>query len=153
MYLQKQLQAIAVLLSGIFLGILLICCKDDTPTEPQYDFNLVGNWKVNALNWDGSTDSGSYNQRQLDSVGVVWNLNFESDNTAEQITNLSGLTTSQSGTWSNTGNKLMLNLKAPNSNETGTMVYTYTVEDNLLKLNWLSLLGDGTIFDAEFTKQ
>lgn len=141
-------QKVAVI---ILLGMILISCKDDTPTEPQYDSSIVGNWKVISLSWDGSTESGSYNQSQLDSVGVVWNLNFNLDNTAEQITNLSGLTTSQSGTWSNTKNKLTLNLKTPNSDETGTMVYTYTVEDNLLKLNWL--LSEGTIFDADFTKQ
>jgi len=146
-----ELRILKRIVVSILIGIILIFCKDNNSTEPQYDSNLVGNWKVSSMSWEGPTESGSYDQRQLDSVGVIWNLNFMSDNTAEQITNLSGPTITQPGTWTNSGNKLSLNLKVPNSDEAGTMDYTYIVENNLLKLNWL--LGDGTIFDGEFTKQ
>ena len=145
---QKLLKIVSIIL---LLAISFMCCKDDNPTEPQYDSSLVGNWKVSSMSWDGPTESGNYDQSQLDSVGVIWNLNFKLDNTAEQITNLSGATITQAGTWINSGNMLTLNLKAPTSDQIGTIKYVYIIDGDLLKLNWT--LGDGTIFDAEFTKQ
>lgn len=86
--------------------------EDENPTEPNNNSELVGQWKISKMISIISSDSVSYSQTELDSQGLIWQLNFNSDNTAEQITNLSGPTTTQTGTWSTNGDILSLSLKA-----------------------------------------
>jgi hypothetical protein len=121
---------------ALFFSLISICCKDDNSTEPQPNNTLIGIWKVSSMSWDGSSESGSYNQDELNNLGIIWNLEFKSDKSAVQITNLSGPVTTQNGTWSIENGKLTLKLKAPNSEEMGTMVYDYQVEGNMLELKW-----------------
>ena len=150
---KNSLYNIVVLLLGIMLILFSNSCstKDENTTEPKYDSDLVGQWELSKMSWSSQSETGSYSQTQLDSLGIIWNLNFSSDNTAEQITNFSGPLTTQTGTWLNSGNELTLELKAPTTDEVGTMVYNYVVENNLLKLNWI--LPAGIEFNSEFTKQ
>ncbi|MFZ1290195.1 MAG: lipocalin family protein [Melioribacteraceae bacterium] len=138
--------------------IVIICsiftffffCNDNKSTEPE-ETNLVGHWKISKMSWYGP-ESGNFNQRELDSLGLVWDIILNLDNSAEQITNLSGPITNQTGTWSKDNNKLTMNLKAPTSDEVGTMVYTCAIENNILKLNWALPLGSIN-YVAEFIKQ
>jgi len=148
MFNSKIVNKIVVICS---LFIFFIYCNDDKLTEPENESSFVGNWKVSSMSWDGPNESGSYDISQLDSLGVIWKLNIESDKSVEQITNLSGPITTQPGSWSTDGNKLTLSLKSPVSEEMGTMIYQYYVENNILKLEWT--IASGSIYySAEFTK-
>ena len=151
----KQMCADYYIILAIAVILLLVsnaCSSEDkNPTEPNTNSELVGQWKISKMISIISSDSVSYSQTELDSLGLIWQLNFNSDNTAEQITNLSGPTTTQTGTWSTNGDILSLSLKAPTTDEVHTLDYKYVIENNILKLSWS--LPSGTEFIAEFTKQ
>ncbi len=140
-------------------AILLICfvssfsggCAKDKDTEnTKRDMAVVGTWKLTKMASEYQGETETFTESQLDSMDLVWNLNLESDGTAEQTTNISGPTLTMPGTWSTSANQLTLVLNAP-SGETGTLVYEYVLDGNILKLNWE--IPAGTKFSAEFTKQ
>ena len=145
---QKTLKMVIVIL---LLAIVFMCCKDDNPTEPNYNTALVGSWKISAMNWCNQGKEGSYNQAQLDSVGMVWNLTLKSDKTVEQTSNYCCVLSTHTGTWSATENDLTLKLKALNSDEVETMSYRFVIEGSKLVLDWRSTTC--TIYYFEFTKQ
>ena len=74
--------------SGVPLYSTLLALTDG-------DKALVGSWTLISMDWDAPGDSGSFNEQQLDSMGVMWIMTFRDDNTAEQTTNLSGPITIQ----------------------------------------------------------
>ena len=145
---QKSLRMVVVIL---LLAIVFICCKDDNPTEPNYNTALVGSWKISAMNWCNQGKEGSYSQAQLDSVGIVWNLTLRSDKTVEQTSNYCCALSTHTGTWSATEYKFSLMLKDLNSDEVVTTVYWFVIEGNKLVLDWRS--ATCTIYYFEFTKQ
>lgn len=148
----KNIQTIkaAILLICFFSLFSAGCSKDENPSNTENDMNLVGTWKLTKMVSEYQGETETFTESQLDSMDLVWNLNLESDGTAEQTTNMSGPTVSMPGTWSTSANQLTLVLNAP-SGETGTLVYEYVIDGNILKLNWE--IPAGTKFHAEFTKQ
>ena len=130
--------------------LAMSCSKDDSPTAPQNDMVLVGYWEVSLMRSIIEEDTTIQDQSTLDAMGLVWDFRIEDDMTIEQITNISGPLVTMPGTWGTSGNQLSLTLTGP-SGGTSTLVYTYTVDDNLLTLDWQ--LPSGTKFYAEFTRQ
>ena len=140
----------AVLLICFFSFFQGGCIKDEDPKNTENNTNLVGVWKLTKMISDYQDETETFTESQLDSMGLVWNLNLESDGTAEQTTNISGPTTTMPGTWSTSANQLTLVLNGPYG-ETGTLVYEYVIDGNILYLNWE--IPAGTKFNAEFTKK
>jgi hypothetical protein len=125
------------------------CTKDETPTEPERDIALVGNWKLTTLSSENQGVTETFTESQLDSMGIVWTLRIEDDGTIEQTTNMSGPLVTMPGTWSTSANQLTMILTGP-TGEPGTMVYEYVIDGDILKLDWEI---PGTEFHAEFTEQ
>ena len=153
MYKKKNINSFILIIIGMVITLLFAACSSDenNPTESTNDVDVIGVWKQISMSWTTSYDSGSYSQSQLDSLGIVWELTFNSDNTAVQITNLGGSLTTQTGTWAISGDQLTLTVKAPTTDEFGTICYKCDVENNLLNLCWT--ISTGTEFSSEFTKQ
>ncbi|NOX65771.1 MAG: hypothetical protein GXO85_08215 [Chlorobi bacterium] len=145
---QKLLNLVIVVL---LLAIAFVSCKDDNPTEANYETVLVGNWNLNKIRWEGQSEKGSYDRNQLDSLGTIWTITFKSDKTVELTTNYCCALTDYSGSWSATKYELTLKLKASNSNEVKTEVYQFVVENSKLIINWQST--SGTLYYGEFLKQ
>ena len=125
-------------------------CEKDSPTKPKEEVTLVGTWKVSKMSWTSSSESGTYTESQLDSMGLVLTYKLKEDSTMELITNIDGPLMTLTGTWSTSGNQLTMTSKGPNG-EIGTLVNEYAIDGNILKLNWQ--ISAGTKYYAEFTKQ
>lgn len=145
---KKIRQLLYFVLVLTFLSLILMCSDDNNPTEPINDAELVGKWKISKMSWSSSSESGTYSQTQLDSLGLIWQLTFYSDKTAEQMTNIDGPTITQECTWSTKDNVLTLTLKAPYS---GSIDFKFTIAKNILTLDWG--IPSGTEYIAEFMKQ
>ncbi len=63
---------------------------------------------------------------------------------------MSGPLVTMPGTWSTSANQLTTILTGPTGG-TGTVVYEYAIDGNILELNWQ--IPAGSEFYAEFTKQ
>ena len=100
------------------------CSEDSSPTEPTNDMALVGKWKMVTL----SSDTEIITESQLDSMGVVYFLKFEANNTFENITNFSQPLDTVYGTWETTDSKLILT-KGEQS-----FTWSYSVNDTILNL-------------------
>ena len=153
MFNKNNMKSFILIILGVVTVLLFVACSSDenNPTEQTNDTNLVGVWKQISMSWTTSYDCGCYSQAQLDSLGIIWELTFNSDNTAEQVTNLGGTLTTQTGTWTISGDQLNLTLEAPTTDEVGTICYTCVFENSLLNLCWT--IPTGTEFSSEFTKQ
>ena len=136
-----------IILSSLFT---VSCSKDDSPTEPQNDMALVGDWELSLMRSIEAADTTILDQSELDSMGLIWNLEFKDDLTMEQVTNMSGPIVTMPGTWETSGNQLSITLTGP-SDETSTLTYAYAVDGNLMSLDWQ--LPSGTEFYSEFTRQ
>lgn len=145
---QKFLNIIKVI---FLLAIVFVGCKNDNPTEANYETALVGNWNLNKIRWEGQDEKGSYDRGQLDSLGTIWTLTLKSDKTVKQTTNYCCALTDYSGSWSATKYELTLKLKASDSNEIKTKVYEFVIENSKLIINWQ--LKSGTLYYGEFVKQ
>ncbi len=150
---KKNRNSLFFIIIGMVIVLLLVACSSDenNPTESTNEPDVIGVWKQISMSWTTSYDCGCYSQDQLDSLGMVWQLTFNSDKTAEQVTNLGESLTTQTGTWAISGDQLELTLNAPTTDEVGTIFYTCAVENNLLILCWK--IPTGTEFSSEFTKQ
>ncbi len=150
---KKNTNSFILLVLGIIIALLFVACSSDenNPTESTIEADLIGVWKQISMSWTTSYECGCYSQSQLDSLGLVWELTFNSDKSAEQLTNLDDSLTTQTGTWTLSGNVLSLTLKAPTTEEVGTIDYTCVLENNLLNLCWT--IPTGTEFSSEFTKK
>ncbi len=155
--LAKYLRSIAryvLLVLGILVFIFALlsggCSKDENPTEAKNDLALVGYWELTKMSseYQGVTDT--LTESQIDSMGLVWTLKIEDDGTIEQTTNMSGPLVTMPGTWSTSANQLTTILTGPTGG-TGTVVYEYAIDGNILKLNWE--IPAGPKFYAEFIKQ
>lgn len=144
------IQLFYLIISLTLFAFLTSCSDDDNPTEPNTNNQLIGTWKISKMIFTSPVESGVYSESQLDSLGLIWNLTFNSDKTAEQVTNLSGPLTTQSGKWSISGDELILILNSPTGNEVGTMKYLYALQSGLLELSWE--LPEASKFVAEFKK-
>ncbi len=111
---------------------------------------LAGNWKLTKMSSEYQGETETFTESQLDSLGLVWTYKIEDDGTIEQTTNISGTLITMQGTWETSANKLTLILTGPTGGS-GTLVYEYLIDGNILKLNWD--IPAGTKFYAEFTKQ
>ena len=145
---QKTLRLVVIILLS---ATVFMCCKDDNPTEPNYNTALVGSWSISAMNWCNQGKEGNYNQAQLDSIGIIWNLTLRSDKTGEQTSNYCCALSTHTGTWSATEYDLTLKLKDLNSDEVVTTAYRFVIDGNKLVLDWRSTVC--TIYYFEFTKQ
>ena len=139
---------IVIAITFMLFFSLTSCSSDDNPTEPKSNTELIGRWKVSKMSWSTPSESGSYNQTQLDSLGFIWHLTFSSDKTAEQMTNIDGPTITQQCTWSTNGDVLTVTLKEPSN---GSIDFKYIVVNNMLTLDWS--IPSGAVYLAEFTKQ
>lgn len=135
---------------ALFLVFSGSCCKDEGPTGPENDMALAGNWKLTKMSSEYQGETETFTESQLDSLGLVWTYKIEDDGTIEQTTNISGTLITMQGTWETSANKLTLILTGPTGGS-GTLVYEYLIDGNILKLNWD--IPAGTKFYAEFTKQ
>ncbi len=135
---------------SLFFILTIFCSCSDNSTEADEINSLVGTWDVSKMTsiFEGVTET--YDSSQLAQMELVWTLKFLEDNTAEQITNISGPLLTMPGTWSTSDDQLTLALLGP-TGTTGTIVYEYTVDEDLLELNWNMPNGRENI--AEFTKQ
>ncbi|MBA7542004.1 hypothetical protein ES705_34320 [subsurface metagenome] len=145
-----RVSIVAILLAVILYLLSGGCSKDESPTEPQSNMALVGNWKLTKMSSEFQGVTDTFTESQLDSVGIVRTFKIEDDETVEQTTNLSGPLVTMSGTWSTSTNQFTMILTGP-TGETGTLVYEYVIDGNILKLNWE--IPVGTKLYAEFTKQ
>jgi hypothetical protein len=129
------------------LGFAFSCSNKSTESEEIHP--LVGSWEISAMTTLNQGETETFNQSQLNEMGVIWKYIFSEDYSAEQITNISGSLLSMPGTWSASETQLTLVLLGPAGNK-GTLKYLYRIEDDILKLNWQ--LQDGPEYFAEFTK-
>ena len=136
---------IAILL---FFLVFLFSCSDNS-TEPEEISPLVGTWDLSKMTSILEGVAETYDATQLEEMNLIWTLKFQEDHTAEQITNISGPLLTVPGTWSTSENQLTLVYEGP-TGSTGTMIYDYTLDENILELNWQ--LPAGAEFIAEFTK-
>ncbi len=150
---KRVINSFILLIIGIMLALFFVACSSDenNPTESTNESDVIGVWKQISMSWTTSYECGCYSQAQLDSLGIVWELTFNADKSAEQVTTLGGSLTTQTGTWTMSGDQLALTLKAPTTNELGTIYYACVVEKNSLTLCWK--IPTGTEFSSEFTKQ
>ena len=141
---------VAIVCISLFFVFSGSCSKDESPTEPQSNIALVGNWELTKMSsiYQGVTET--ITESQLDSIGLVWTLKIENNGTIEQITNISGQLVTMPGTWKTSANQLSLTLTGP-SGGASTIVYEYAIDGNILELNWQ--IPAGSEFYAEFTKQ
>jgi len=146
----KAKTIIVPILSALIFLLILIACEDNSPAKTEDDLGLVGSWEVTKMSSEYQGETVTYTESQLDSIGLIWTLDIEEPGTVVQTTNMSSPIVSMPGTWKTSGNKLTLNLTAPNG-EVGEMVYQYAIDGNILKLNWKMPVG--TELYAEFTKQ
>jgi len=153
MSIEKKKNNIILLFVGIVLTLFLSACSSDenNPIEPTNEADVIGVWKQTSKSWTTSYDCGCYSEEKLDSLGIIWELTFNEDKSAKQITGISDSLTTQIGTWSMSGDKLTLTLKAPTKDEEGTIIYACSVKNNLLTLCWTITIG--TEFSSEFKKQ
>jgi hypothetical protein len=77
-------------------------------------------------------------------------MEFDGNGAVVQTTNISGPVIEMPGKWEASDTQLTLELLGPNG-ETGSMVYNYSFEDNVLVLNWKQNGGWG--HTASFTGQ
>ena len=139
--------------SNILLMTFLIslysmsCSSDENPAKSGNDMGLVGSWTIIELSWSAPLDTGAYSKTQLESVGFVWQLTFNSDNTGVQMTNIDGPTISQELNWTTTADNLTLKLKEPYS---GSIDFNYKITSNILTLIWTR--ATETEYNADFTK-
>ena len=142
-----------IILTGICMMLLSVfsesCKKEDDP-QPTNDMALVGNWDISKMTSEFQGVTEVLTQHQLDSIGLIWTFKIKNDDTIEQITNMDGSLVTMPGTWSTSSNQLTMILTA-SSGGSGTLVYDYVINGNILKLNWE--LQSGTKFESEFTKQ
>ena len=131
----------------IFL-ILLFSCNDQS-TEPDEMNPLIGTWVISKMTSVSLGETEIFDAPQLEEMGVIWCYTFKDDHTVEQITNISGSLLTMPGTWSVSGNQLTLILVGPNGTP-GTLEYEYSIENDVLKLNWQ--IPAGPEFFAEFKK-
>ncbi|MCK4559273.1 MAG: lipocalin family protein [Calditrichia bacterium] len=141
---------VAILFALIFSFLSGGCSKDENPTEAKNDLALVGYWELTKMSSEYQGVADTLTESQIDSMGLVWTLKIEDDGTIEQTTNMSGPLVTMSGTWSTSANQLTTILTGPTGG-TGTVVYEYAIDENILKLNWE--IPAGTKFYAEFIKQ
>jgi hypothetical protein len=138
----------AIILAFFSLICVSLQCKETD--EPENE-TLTGKWKLSKMSWENQSESGLYSQKQLDSIGVIWEFEFFSDGKITQTTNLSGPLVTFPGTWSVAGNQLTLTLTNPyDNNSTGILNYDFSVSETTLKLNWT--ISGGTKYVAEFNK-
>ena len=131
------------------ISIILTGCKDEkNPAGPEIDKSVTGTWSVSYWSWESQGQTGSYNKTQLDSIGIIWVLEFEEDASVTQTTNISGPLIAMPGTWETSGNQLSMTLTVPSGGE-GTMVYEYALIDNKLNLSWQNESG---VHHAEFSQ-
>lgn len=130
-----------------FLTVVFSC--SDNSTGPADSNPLVGTWNISTMITIYEGEIETFNESQLKEIGVIWTLIIKDDDTIEQITNLSGPLITMPGTWSASENQIVIILKGP-TGTSGTMVYNYKIEDDILNLNWQ--IPAGTEFFAEFTK-
>ncbi len=133
----------------VFMLFYFGCSKDKSPTEPESDMELVGNWKLTKTISEYQGETETFTESQLDSMGLVWTYKIEDDGTIELTTNISGTLLTLPDTWSTSENQLTMILIGP-TGKPGTLVYEYVIDGNILKL-WE--LPAGTKSYAEFTKQ
>ena len=141
---------LAILFVLIFSFLSGGCSKDENPIEAKSDPRLAGIWEITKMTYEYQGVTETLTESQLDSMDFVWTFTIEDDGTIEQTTNISGPLLTMPGTGSSSANQLTLNLTGP-TGKTGTIIYEYAVDGNILKLNWE--IPAGTKFAAEFTKQ
>ncbi len=149
----KTINSFILIIIGIAIALLFAACSSDenNPTESTNDTDVIGVWKEISRSWTTSYDSGSYSQSQLDSLGNVWELTFNLDNTALQVKSLGDSLTTKTGTWAISGDQLTLTLKTTTPDEVGVICYKCDVANNVLNLCWT--ISIGTEFSSEFAKQ
>lgn len=147
MYILKQI--FTAMLSLCLFSLIIGSC-DKNSTEPPESPSIVGTWKITKMTDEYQGTVETYDESQLNEMGVVWIYKFKDNHTMELTTNLSGSLTTITGTWQVSDNKLTMTQTAPNG-ETATLMYTFSIDGNILKLDWQ--IPAGTKFKAEFTKQ
>jgi hypothetical protein len=135
---------------SLCLFSLIIGSCDKNSTEPPESPSIVGTWKITktASEYQGVVET--YDENQLNEMGVVWIYQFNDDHTMELTTNLSGPLITITGTWQVSENKLTMTTTGPTGG-TATSMYIYSIVGNILKLNWQN--PNGTKCNYEFTKQ
>jgi|GEM_PF-2296908 len=126
---------------------LISCSENSTETEGLHP--LIGIWDISNVTTEYQGISDTYDENQIKEMGVIWTYIFKDDNTMELITNLSGTLITIQGTWATSGNKLNTVQTGP-TGETANLIYDFTVNGDVLKLNWQ--IPNGTEFFTEFHK-
>ena len=147
---QSNLTMVIVLCMVLFSVLSFNCKKDEDPKEPANDMALAGDWDLTRMISEVQGVTETLTESQIDSLGIIWTYKIKNDLTVEQITNMDGSLVSMSGTWSTSTNQLTMILTHP-AGGTGTLVYVYVINGNILKLNWE--IQSGAKYEAEFTKQ
>jgi hypothetical protein len=124
------------------------CSKQST--EPVPSNPLIGKWDISKMTtiYQGKTEITD--NEAMDQMGIIWIYVFKENNTMELTTNLCGSLVKLSGKWSTSGDKLTMIQIGP-SGKSATLGYIYSIQDDVLKLNWQ--IPAGTEYFAEFTKQ
>jgi len=124
-------------------------CNEQS-TEPLQKHPLIGKWDISKMTtvYQGKTEISD--NEAINQMGIVWIYVFNEDNSMEMTTNLSGSLVKISGKWSASGDNLTMIQFSP-SGDSATLGYIYSIQDNVLNLNWK--IPAGTEYFAEFTKQ
>jgi len=142
-YFTKALRFIIVLSFLFFEG----CNNDKNPVNSDEDLTLLGIWEVNLMSSEFEDVTDVISRSQLDSIGIIWTLEFEDDHSAIQITNMSGPLISMAGTWENKDTELLITLTGPSGSQS-TLTYEYFCDDSMLSLEWQ--MNNDRNFHAEF---
>jgi hypothetical protein len=132
--------------------LFFTACSEDNQTEPVQKQQIDGLYNLVRMSWASPGDTITYNQAELEDMGAVWNLHFNTDGTFEQISNMTdGTMQTNTGTWNASGNQLTLIFTDPAG--LPSIVYTYLLENSILFLTrtFNTPEGEITIF-ADFSK-
>ena len=87
MSIKEHINNTFLFITFISLLVLFFACSSDekNPVGPRSitEADIIGEWKLSSLCWTTSYSSQYYCQEELDSMGVVWELIFNEDKSAE----------------------------------------------------------------------
>ncbi len=133
----KSKSIMAVMLCLAVVALFLNCKNDNSPTSAQ-ESGLVGTWKLSKMT------IGTLIFDDLETIGFAVTLELKSDGTFRSTEVDEGLTTVETGTWSVSGNTLLLT----ENNE--TISATYVLAGNKLTV---TMTEEGQPLILEFIKQ
>jgi len=140
-----KLKSVFVILNIILIiSFFLFTCSESTGPDEE---NLVGTWKLTKMKFVYAFFTVEVDPTDPE-VDLSMTLTIKSDNTYTLVTTDEGETTTVNGTWSTTGNKLMIT-------ENGEIIETeYSLDGNKLKISFEEEEeGETFTLIQEFTRQ